>query len=196
MTAKHGHRILLVSFWLNQLYVHYDSYAWPLDCIVVFLSESLACALWQLCMSTGFCSYCFVWITCMCIMTAMHGHWILLVSFWLNHLFVHYDSKAWPLDCIGVFLSESIVCALWQVSMSTGFYWCLFVWITCMCIMTVMHGALDCIGVFLSESIVCALWQVSMSTGFYWCLFDWITCMCIMTAKHGHWILLVSFCLN
>ena len=185
MTATHVHWILLVSFCLNHLYVHYDSYAWPLDCIGGFLSESLACASWQLCMSTGFCSYRFVWITCMCIMTAMHGHWILLVSFWLNHLFVHYDSKACPLDSFDVFLSESIVCALWQLCMATGFYWCLFVWITFMCIMIVIHGAQDCIGVFLSESLACALWQLSMATGFYWCLFVWITFMCIMIVMHG-----------
>ena len=145
MTAKHGHWILLVSFCLNQLYVHYDSYAWrrdcigdfclnylhvhydsyecPLDSVGIVLSESLACVLWQLCMATRLYWCLFVWITCMCIMTAKHVHWILLVSFCLNHLYVHYDSYAWPLHSIGVFLTESLVCALWQLSMATGFYW-------------------------------------------------------------------------
>ena len=140
MTAMHGHWILLVSFCLNHLYVHYDWYVWPLDSSGVFLSESLACALWQLSMAIGFYWCLFVWITCLCIMRAMHGHWILLVSFWLNHLYVHYDRYVWPLDSIGVFLSESLLCALWLLSMSTGFYWCLFVWITCTCIMTAKHG--------------------------------------------------------
>ena len=110
-----------------------------MDSIGVFLSESLVCALWQLSMSTGFYWCLFVWITCMCIMTAKHVHWILLVSFCLNHLHVHDDSEAWPLDSIGFFLSESLACALWQLNLSTGFYWCLFDWITCMCIMTTKH---------------------------------------------------------
>ena len=189
-----------------------------MDSIGIFLTESLVCSLWQQSMATGFFCCLFVWINCTCIMTAMHGHWIGSVSFCLNHLHVHYDRYAWLLDCIGVFLSESIVCALWQQSMSTGFYWCLFVWINCMCIMTVMHGRwivlvsfwlnhlymhydsyawpLDSIAVFLSESIVCALWQLCMATGLYWYFFVWITCMCIMKAMHGHWIVLVSFCLN
>ena len=195
MTAMHGHWILLVSFCLNHSHVHYDTYAWPLDSIGVILSKSLACALWQLNMATGFHLWHFVWITFMCIMTAKYGHWILLVSFCLNHLYVHYDSYAWtldsigvfclnhlhvhydsyawPLDSIGVFLSESIACALSQLSMATGFYWCLFFWITCMCIMTGKH----------------VHWIL-------WCLCLWIICMCIMTAMNGHWILLVSFCLN
>ena len=140
MTAMHGHLIVLVSFSLNHLHVYYDSYAWPLNSIGVFLTESLVCSLWQQSLATGFYWGLFVWINRTCIMTAMHGHWIVSVSFCLNHLHVHYDSDEWPLDCIGVFLSESIVFALWQQSMSTGFYWCLFVWINCMCIMTAMHG--------------------------------------------------------
>ena len=163
-----------MSFCLNHLHVHYDSEAWPLDSIGVF----------------------FVWITRMCIMTAKHGQRILLVSFCLNHLYVHYDWYVWPLDSIGVFLSESLACALWQLSMATGLYWCLFLWITCTCIMTAKHGHCILLVSFLSESLVCALWQLSMAKRFYWCLFVWITCTCFMTAKHGHWILLVSFCLN
>ena len=173
MTGKHVHWILLVSFCLNQFYLHYDSKAWPLDSIGVFLSESIVCALWQQSLSTGFYSclfsesivwasrqlcmatglyWClFFWITCMCIMTAMHVHWILLVSFCLNHLHVHYDIYKWPLDSVGVFCLNHLY----------------------------LHYD-----------------KVSMSTGFYWCLFFWFNCMCIMTAMHGHWILLVSFCLN
>ena len=120
-------------------------------------------------MATGFYWCLFFWITCMWIMTGKLVHWILLVSFWLNHLYVHYDSKAWPLDIIGVFLSESLPCALRQLSMATGLYWCLFVWI-----------------------LACALWQLCMATGLYLCLFVWITCTFNMTAMHGHWILLVS----
>ena len=185
LTAKHGHWILLLSFCLNQLYVYHDSNAWPLDCIGIFLSESLACALWKLCMATGFYWCLFDWITCMCIMTAMHVHWILLVSFCLNQLYVHYDRYAWPLDSIGVFLSESLVCALWQLCMSTGFCWCRFVWITCMCIMTSTNGHWILLVSFCLNHLYLHYDEVSMSTGFYWCLFLWITCICIMTAKHG-----------
>ena len=119
-----------------------------MDSIGVLLTESLVCALWQLSMATGFYWCLFVWITCTCFMTAKHGHWILLVSFCLNHLCRHYDSYAWPLDSIGVFLSETLVCALWQLSMATGFYWCLFDWMTCMCIMTGTYGHWILLGSF------------------------------------------------